>query len=152
MTWNPPPEKDRPDRYTCLGRIAVEPEYFVWTECVWDGDDHVWYSNLNDCDIDEPVAFAPLPDEAAARVEELEAVRQSLDDLTSLRSGWDGGRSGPVSVECARFASTLIERLRAVGVRTPQIVPLSGGDLQLEWSQNNLEVEVRITKKPEETP
>jgi hypothetical protein len=90
------------------------------------------------------------PDEP--RIAELEAVRQRLDALTSLRGGWDGGRSGPVSVECARFASTLIEHLRAIGVQTPQIVPLSGGDLQLEWSQNNLEVEVRITKKLEDTP
>jgi hypothetical protein len=83
MTWNPPPEKDRPDRYTCLGRIAVEPEYFVWTECVWDGDDHVWYSNLNDCDIDEPVAFAPLPDEAAARIAELQAKLAAALDVIS---------------------------------------------------------------------
>ena len=82
----------------------------------------------------------------------LKLARQRLDELTSLPWGWDGGRSGPVSAECARFASVLIERLCAIDVPTPQIVPLSGGDLQLEWNMNALEIEVRIIRNQEEPP
>jgi hypothetical protein len=73
MTWNPPPESERPHYYECLGLIAIQEPDFVWTECVWDEDDRVWYSVLNDCDNEEPVAFAPLPEVTTARIAELEA-------------------------------------------------------------------------------
>jgi hypothetical protein len=158
MTWTLPHESERPHGFECFGHVEANRlqtiGYGGWEKVVWHKSalvDGHWYISHSGEEV-KPTAFFPLPDEATARIAELEAVRQRLDALTSLRGGWDGCRSGPVSVECARFASTLIEHLHAIGVQTPQIVPLSGGDLQLEWSQNNLEVEVRITKKLEETP
>ena len=87
-----------------------------------------------------------------ARLQELAAMRARLEELTSLRVGWDGGRSDPVSVECAQIASDLIERLSTLGIPTPQLVPLSGGDLQLEWNQNEVNGEVRIMKKRKDAP
>jgi hypothetical protein len=92
MTWTPPPESERPHYYKCLGLIAIQEPDFVWTECVWDEDDRVWFSVLNDCDLEEPVRFSPLPDEAAARIEELQAevarLRDAvLDQIAELDEG-----------------------------------------------------------------
>jgi hypothetical protein len=101
MTWNPPPEKDRPEGYRCLAYYEFEPGFFVWTECLWRkcnyGRDEMewqrpaddgWYPELGGLD---EVRFAPLPDEAAARIKELEAklavalhgAKGRMDDLVN---------------------------------------------------------------------
>jgi hypothetical protein len=78
MTWNPPPEKDRPDGYTCLGYSSPWNGYpSFWTECVWHKESQSWFS-VEDWKM-EPTTFAPLPEVAtAARIAELEAEIERL--------------------------------------------------------------------------
>ena len=77
MTWTPPPESERPDGYKCLGQIQFSTHYdFVWIECVWRKEGGFWHVRGLDYyfySVEEPVRFSPLPDEAAARIEELQA-------------------------------------------------------------------------------
>jgi hypothetical protein len=78
MTWNPPPEKDRPDGYTCLGYSPPWNGYpSFWTECVWHKESQSWFT-VEDWKLMEPNTFAPLPEAAAARIAELEAEVERL--------------------------------------------------------------------------
>lgn len=67
-----------------------------------------------------------------------------FNELTSLPLGWDGYAGKPVSFECAQFAANLIERLFIKGVRAPQLVPGSDGTLQIEWHQNQFDIEIDV--------
>jgi hypothetical protein len=76
MTWTPPPESERPHGYKCLALVEIYEGCSIWAEVVWqtdDVDEPYWLIPILDCDLEEPARFAPLPDEAAARIEELEA-------------------------------------------------------------------------------
>jgi hypothetical protein len=116
MTWNPPPEKDRPEEYRCLAYYEFEPGVFFWTECLWrkftygrdamGGErvgmmwqrpaDDAWYSEFDDSDV---LRFAPLPDEATARIAELKA---EVERLTA--------ESERLTAENSRLANALAPR------------------------------------------
>jgi hypothetical protein len=87
MTWNPPPESERPDGYTCLGYSSPWNGYpSFWTACIWHKESQSWFS-VEDWKM-EPTTFAPLPEAAAARIAELEAKlaaegRHAMDDLVN---------------------------------------------------------------------
>jgi hypothetical protein len=67
-----------------------------------------------------------------------------FDELTSLRRGWDGYAGIPVSFSCAQFAANLLDRLFDAEVGAPQLVPGSDGTIQIEWHENNFDIEVDI--------
>ncbi|WP_150002266.1 hypothetical protein [Iodidimonas gelatinilytica] len=67
-----------------------------------------------------------------------------MNELTSLRRGWDGYDGIAVSFRCANFAANLIERLYVDGVDAPQLVPGSDGTVQIEWHMNHLDIEIDI--------
>lgn len=74
MTWTPPP--DRPHGYECLALVEIYESVSIWVEVVWQSDyvdEPYWFIPILDCDHEQPARFAPLPDEAAARIAELEA-------------------------------------------------------------------------------
>jgi hypothetical protein len=83
MTWNPPPEKDRPDGYTCLGYSSPWNGYpSFWTACIWHKESQSWFS-VEDWKM-EPNTFAPLPEVATARIAELEAeLAMALDAISA---------------------------------------------------------------------
>lgn len=71
-------------------------------------------------------------------------LNDRFDELTSLPLGWDGYAGQPVSFTCAQFAANLIERLFVNGVSAPQLVPGSDGTLQIEWHQNQYDIEIDV--------
>ena len=76
------------------------------------------------------------------------ADQQKLSDrfntLVGLPRGWDGYAGRPISFSCAFFAANLIERLHVEGVPAPQIVPGSDGTVQIEWHENQFDVEIAV--------
>ena len=71
-------------------------------------------------------------------------LQKDFDDLSQLPRGWDGYDGRPVSFNCALFAANLIERLYVEGVPAPQIVPGSDGTIQIEWHENQFDVEILV--------
>jgi len=91
------------------------------------------------------------PPESNVRVPEnnsdwIISLQDRFDKLTSLPLGWDGYEGRPVSFTTAQFAANLIERLFTRNLRPPQLVPGSDGTLQIEWHQNQLDIEIDILK------
>lgn len=72
------------------------------------------------------------------------ALRDRLDELTSLPVGWDGYNGRPVSCQTAHFVINMLERLCQDGVPAPHLVPGSDGSLQVEWHRNNYDVELDV--------
>lgn len=73
-------------------------------------------------------------------------LQDRFEELTSLPKGWDGYAGKPVSFNSALFAANLIERLFSSKVQPPQLVPGSDGTLQIEWHQNQLDIEIDVLK------
>ena len=71
-------------------------------------------------------------------------LKDRFDELTALPRGWDGYAGRSVSFNCAQFAANLIERLFVENVPAPQLVPGGDGTLQLEWHQNQFDVEIDV--------
>ncbi|WP_170790255.1 hypothetical protein [Ruegeria lacuscaerulensis] len=71
-------------------------------------------------------------------------LKRRLNDLTSLKKGWDGYAGQPVSFNVAQFAANLIETLCIDGVPAPQLVPGSDGTMQLEWHLNGYDIEIDV--------
>lgn len=74
-------------------------------------------------------------------VKELES---RFNELTSLEIGWDGYAGRPVSFTCAVFAANLLERICIENVSVPSLVPGSDGTLQIEWHENQYDIEIDI--------
>jgi len=71
-------------------------------------------------------------------------LKDRFDELTALPQGWDGYAGRPVSFNCAQFAANLLERLFVESVPAPQIVPGDDGTLQIEWHQNQFDIEIDV--------
>ncbi len=67
-----------------------------------------------------------------------------FNELTALPHGWDGYAGRPVSFECAQFAAKMIDCLFVEGISAPQIVPGGDGTLQVEWHENQYDVEIDV--------
>ena len=68
-----------------------------------------------------------------------------LSKLTSLQFGWDGYDGQPVSFGTAHFAYSLLQRLYTDGIEQPQLVPGSDGSLQIEWHENDVDIEIDLS-------
>lgn len=62
-----------------------------------------------------------------------EIVKDRLEELVRLEPGWDGYAGHPVSFDVAMFAYRMLESICGIDTPSPQIVPGSSGDLQVEW-------------------
>lgn len=71
-------------------------------------------------------------------------VVQRLNELAALCEGWDGYAGRPVNFETANFALRLLEVTCGFDAPTPQIVPGSDGDLQLEWHVGSVDIELHV--------
>ena len=87
----------------------------------------------------------------AARVRLNEPVRawrppvlRRLSELVCLPVGWDGYHGVPVGSENAFFALMMLEVTCPYDAPAPDIVPGSGGDLQIEWHTMTADVELHV--------
>ena len=77
----------------------------------------------------------------------LRTARARLDDLVSLRRGWDGHSGVPVARMTANFAlKALGELLHSPKTPLPLIMPLSYGGVQLEWHRKGWDIEIEISR------
>jgi len=71
-------------------------------------------------------------------------VLQKLEELVRLPTGWDGYVAPPVSFATAEFALRMLDAVCASDCACPQIVPGSGGDLQIEWHTESSSIELHV--------
>jgi hypothetical protein len=71
-------------------------------------------------------------------------VVEKLNELVSLPIGWDGYTAPPVSFATAEFGLRMLEAVCSSDCALPQVVPGSGGDLQIEWHATNGSIELHV--------
>lgn len=71
-------------------------------------------------------------------------VKKRLEELIQLPYGWDGYSGTHVSFENANFAFRMLDAICGLETRTPQIVPGSSGDLQIEWHTLRGDLEIHV--------
>ena len=71
-------------------------------------------------------------------------VIKRLNELVALQLGWDGYEGVPVTFENAYFAMQVLDACCRGDAPTPQIVPGSNGDLQIEWHLEKGDIELHI--------
>ncbi|MCK5617014.1 hypothetical protein KAR91_84915 [Candidatus Pacearchaeota archaeon] len=70
-------------------------------------------------------------------------IEEKLQSLTDLPKGWDGYKAEGVNPANADFAAKILSVLPK-NTPAPQIVPGTGGDLQIEWHTETIEIEIHI--------
>lgn len=73
-----------------------------------------------------------------------EAVIERLNELVGPQQGWNVYRGKPVLFHNAHFALSMLDSICPENVLPPQIVPGSGGDLQVEWHTHDEDIELHI--------
>lgn len=73
-----------------------------------------------------------------------EIVNERLNELMRLPIGWDGYQAGPVSLDKAAFASSVLSSLMTNSTPLPSIVPTVSGSVQIEWHTSKGDIELRI--------
>jgi len=71
-------------------------------------------------------------------------IEERLKHLINLDNGWDGYNAEPVSFLNASFALRVLETICTINTPAPQIVPGTGGDLQIEWHTDTTEIELHV--------
>ncbi len=73
-----------------------------------------------------------------------DSVIKRLSELVALQPGWDGYAGVPVMFENAYFAMEVLAACCRGDDPTPQIVPGTNGDLQIEWHLEKGDIELHI--------
>lgn len=76
----------------------------------------------------------------------IDALNCRMGDLVRLPEGWDGYSGIPVKFQNAHFAMSMLEVICTAHDPSPQIVPGSNGDLQIEWHLNGFDIELYINQ------
>lgn len=71
-------------------------------------------------------------------------VLRRLEHLVRLEPGWDGYDAPHVQFPIAAFAFSMLESICGPNTTTPDIVPGSNGDLQIEWHTLNGDIELDV--------
>jgi len=74
----------------------------------------------------------------------VQSLEERFNNLTSLPIGWDGYDGLPVIFNYAYFAVSLLEQVYNKSVSPPSLVPGSDGTLQIEWHENQYDIEIDI--------
>lgn len=71
-------------------------------------------------------------------------IIKRLENLVRLDNGWDGYNAPPVSFANASFALQMLDSICEADAPTPQAVPGTTGDLQIEWHTFQGDVELHV--------
>lgn len=74
----------------------------------------------------------------------LRAALHKISELARLAENWDSYNSRPIQSAAIEQASKAIESLSDVNLPAPQIFPVPGGGLQLEFEQDGRELEIEF--------
>jgi len=74
----------------------------------------------------------------------LRSAQRKLTALTRLRADWDGYGSPPVQAGAIARVADLLAVLAKLDLPNPELFPVPGGGLQLEFRQGNRELEIEI--------
>lgn len=72
------------------------------------------------------------------------AVCEQLIGLTQLQKNWDGYGAPPIDRKIVKAACTFIESLPENLACRPRVVPMSAGNLQLEWDRDETSLELEF--------
>lgn len=72
-------------------------------------------------------------------------VASSLLDLLRLPTEWNSYAARPISPRAARAALELLVETMEPDTPHPSVVPMSRGDIQLEWHLRGLDIEVVVS-------
>ncbi len=67
-----------------------------------------------------------------------------IKELAKLPENWDGYGSRPIQSGVLTAAKNLLPTLDQMGLRYPQVFPVPGGGIQLEWQNERGELELEI--------
>jgi len=73
-------------------------------------------------------------------------IQKRIADLMKLPDNWDGYNSPRLREDVVNFAWTVMKQLMHPQAPSPQVVPSSGGGLQLEWHEKDIDLEVNFTE------
>ena len=88
----------------------------------------------------EAVGSLPLP-KAPSVIEE---AFSKLDELGTLKDGWDSYRGQAPSRQTLYAAASLINGIFDDFTPMPGIFPVPNGNIQIEWSRDNKEIEIEV--------
>ncbi len=74
----------------------------------------------------------------------LRRAQQKLKELSELETNWNSYGSRPIQKPALEMAADLLQDTASFGLPEPQIFPVSGGGLQLEWENSKCELELGI--------
>jgi hypothetical protein len=69
---------------------------------------------------------------------------EALEQLSNLRDNWDSYGARPIKDDTIFTALDLAYRILSHDADAPIVVPTSDSGVQLEWSDNGYELEVRV--------
>lgn len=69
---------------------------------------------------------------------------QKISELSQLPENWDGYGSRSIQQAAVEQASALLSKLASFNLPAPQIFPVPGGGIQLEFRQDSRELEIEI--------
>lgn len=72
------------------------------------------------------------------------SVRTRLQNLASLPENWNGYGSPQIAGEAISESLRIINELAKLGMPEPEIFPISGGGVQMEWQNQGAELEIEI--------
>jgi len=68
-----------------------------------------------------------------------------MNDLLNLRAGWDSYGAHAVSADAVAATIRFLGLVMQEESRMPFIVPMSSGNIQLEWHSGGVDIEVEVT-------
>ena len=74
----------------------------------------------------------------------LQELDEQILGLSNLPVGWDGYKGIPVTDSSTRFAKIILEQTFQPSLDAPELVPGSDGTLQIEWHQNQFDIEIEV--------
>jgi hypothetical protein len=74
----------------------------------------------------------------------LRAAQHKISELAQLADNWDSYGSRPIQPKAIEQTSEALRHLSAINLPLPQIFPVPGGGLQIEFEYNGRELEIEF--------